>query len=201
MTGKYFESSTKKERKKLAKSWKEKEETTTKLKDYLTKSIIFIIVVFVIGGLVFVFTRKPAPKPQIGQVLSEQSRDHIAQGSKQHPPYSSNPPTSGSHWPQPAKCQIYIDEIADEAAIHSLEHGAVWVSYKNKNDKNIVAKLADLVKGNSNKVLLSPRSKNDSAIAVVSWNRLLKLDDFDSRKITDLINNYKNNSPEPFASC
>lgn len=192
---------TKKERKELARQLQAKEGASGKRKANLTKAIILIVALAIVGGIVFVFTREPAEKPEIGQVLAEQSRLHIPQGSTDHESYSSNPPTSGPHWPTPAECRVYTEEIPDEAAIHSLEHGAVWVSYKDKNDRELAVKLTKILEKNPNKVILSPRSKNDSAIAVVSWGRILELQEFDEQQITDFINLYKNAAPEPLASC
>ena len=191
----------KKERKDQAKQLRKSQEFSEKVKGNFTKIIIAALVVVVIGVFVFVFTRPAVEKKLVGEAVPEQGREHLAQGSTEHGPYSSNPPTSGPHWPHQAECKIYTQEVPDEAAIHSLEHGAVWISYKNKNDSALIKKLTDLVQKNSNKLLLSPRSKNDLSIAIASWGRLLKLEEFDEQQINDFIKANKNNSPEPFASC
>ena len=201
MAGQVPTNLTKKERKDQAKQLRKSQEFSEKVKGNFTKIIIAALVIAAIGAFVFVFTRPAIEKKLVGEAVPEQGREHIAQGSTEHGPYSSNPPTSGPHWPQQAECKIYTQEIADEAAIHSLEHGAAWISYKNKTDSALIKKLTDLVQKNSNKLLLSPRSKNDSSIAIASWGRLLKLEEFDEQQINDFIKANKNNSPEPFAAC
>ena len=65
----------------------------------------------------------------------------------------------------------------------------------------LINKLTNLIQGESGKLILSLRSKNDSAIAVASWGRLMKLEEFDGGKISEFISANKNQSPEPFASC
>ena len=191
----------KKDRKEQTKKLRETRESSEKLKGNITKIAIVIVVLAVIGAFVFVFTRPAPERKRVGEAIPEQGREHLTQGSTQHPPYNSNPPTSGPHWPQQAECKIYTQEVPDEAAIHSLEHGAIWISYKDKNDKKLLAELTSLVKKNSSKILLSPRSKNDLAIAIASWGRLLKLEEFDEQQTNDFIKANINNSPEPFAAC
>lgn len=191
---------TKKERKDYSKKLLEQLGSSGKMKGYLTKLAIFIIAIIIIGGIAFVFTRPTKEKPQVGEAIAEQGASHIGQGSD-HPPYNSNPPTSGPHWASPAECKIYTKEIPDESVLHSLEHGAVWVTYKDKDNKELISKLTDLIKGESGKLILSPRSKNDSAIAVASWGKLMKLEEFDGEQISEFISANKNQSPEPFASC
>ncbi len=192
---------TSKEIKEQTKKLRETQESSEKLKGNITKIAIVIVVLAVVGAFVFVFTRPTPERKKIGEAISDQGREHITQGSTQHPSYNSNPPTSGPHWPQQAECKIYTQEVPDEAAIHSLEHGAVWISYKDKNDNKLVEKLTDFAKKNLNKLLLSPRSKNDSSLAVASWGRSLKLEEFDEQQINEFIKANKNNSPEPLASC
>jgi len=191
----------KKERKEQARKLRKSQESSEKVKGNIAKIVIAIVVIVAIGAIVFVFTRPTAEKKVIGKAIPEQGREHLTQGSTKHEPYNSNPPTSGPHWPQQAECKIYTQEVPDEAVIHSLEHGAVWISYKNKNDNKLVEKLTDFAKKNLNKLLLSPRSKNDSALAIASWGRLLKFEEFDEQQTNDFIKANKNNSPEPLAPC
>jgi len=201
MVKKKLQSFTKKERKGYLKDLRHDEESKGKAKSYLIKAVLVLVGVFIVGLIVYVFVAPstPGPKSILGEEIPEQGRNHISQGSTQHGPYNSNPPTSGPHWPQPAQCKIYTEEIADESVIHSLEHGAVWVTYKDNGE--LGDNLTALVENNSTKVILSPRSENDSAVAVVSWGRILKLEGFDEQQIDEFINVYRNSGPEPFAPC
>ncbi|NJK46019.1 MAG: DUF3105 domain-containing protein [Pleurocapsa sp. SU_196_0] len=44
--------------------------------------------------------------------------------------YDTNPPTGGIHNAAWQNCGIYDQQIALENAVHSLEHGAVWLTYQ-----------------------------------------------------------------------
>ena len=192
---------TKKERKEFLREYRSSQEKKGRLQSSLIKVIVVLVILSIVGGVAFLLSRPPAPEVQIGEKVEEQGRNHITQGASSKFSYNTNPPTSGPHWPQQAECKIYSEEIADESALHSLEHGAVWISYKDKKDKDLVSKLTEIVKASPGKVLLSPRSKNDSKIAVAAWTRLLKQESLDEKQIKDFIKNYRNQSPEPLAQC
>lgn len=138
-------------------------------------------------------------------------RNHIASGTAGSG-YNSNPPSSGPHWPSPAKNGIYDQALPDEQLIHNLEHGHVWIAYIRETEESSEAtegssgpkgisdedinKLKEIVKGDEWKIVMSPREKNDVSIALVAWGRVLKLDSFDEGKVKDFIRTYRNRGPE-----
>ncbi len=192
---------TKNQRKEYLKNLREKQDSSSKLAKQLPRMVLLLAIFLVLGFGLYLYLKPAAPKPKLGQTYAIASRTHIPEGSNTHPPYNSNPPSSGDHWPTPATCKVYTEEIPDEAALHSLEHGAVWISYKDKNDKDTIKRLTGLAAGGGGKILLIPRSKDDSKIAVGSWGRVMKLEKYDEQKIKDYIRYYRNASPEPTAGC
>jgi hypothetical protein len=133
----------------------------------------------------------------VGQEYSIISREHIKVG-QQHDAYNSNPPTSGPHYEQPANWGIYATELIDEQLIHNLEHGGIWISYKNIDDDTL-SKLKAIASSNPGSVILTPREKNDQPIVLASWGRLQSLESYDEAKILEFITHNKNKSPEPLA--
>lgn len=163
-------------------------------------------VVVLIGGVVVVSQIQQNPQDNEGQARTAKilpgvaefaslGAAHINPGSS-HPPYNSNPPTSGWHYPQPAAWGIYDNQLADETLIHNLEHGGIWISYRPDLPEDQKAKLKEIAGRYKSKVILEPRVQNDSPIALVAWQRLLKLDTVDEAKITQFISTYKNRGPE-----
>lgn len=136
-------------------------------------------------------------KERPGQAIAIQGVLHIEVGAS-HPPYNSNPPTSGWHYSNPADWGVHQQELPDEQVLHNLEHGGIWISYKDIDD-GTKTKLENLAKKYSSFVVLSPRSANDVKIALASWGRLDKLEVFDEARITNFIKRNKNKSPEPIA--
>lgn len=133
---------------------------------------------------------------EVGQTLEDQGREHI-QVSASHDSYNSNPPTSGPHYIQPAEWGIYESPLPDEQLVHNLEHGGLWISYKDIDTETKV-KLEAISKANGG-VILTPRSANDQKIAIASWRHLETMDSYDETKILEFIEANKNKSPEPEA--
>ncbi len=122
-------------------------------------------------------------------------RDHISQGASGSG-YNSNPPSSGPHWGAAAKNGVYETPLADEQLIHNLEHGHVWIAYRPDVSDDVKNKLGEIVVKDDWKVVLAPRDKNDLAIALVAWGRVLEMDEPDYGKIEDFIKVYRNRGPE-----
>lgn len=151
---------------------------------------VAVIAAALVSWAVWASTR---PKP--GIAVADQGREHIPAG-RPHPAYNSNPPTSGWHYPAPAPWGFYPNEIPDEVLVHNLEHGGIWISYKNPDDTEVVDKLTALVRQFPKKVIVTLRKKNDSRIAVAAWARLLKLEQYDEKQIRDFIRAFRNKGPE-----
>src|SRR3990167_5916853 len=163
----------------------------------LRKAIIWIIVLAVIAGGVYglVFLQKKTNQNKPGVEYPDQGQDHIAPGAP-HDQYNSNPPTSGPHYAEAAAWGIYDKELPDEQLIHNLEHGGIWISYKDPNNTQLISELKDIVDDYSIKVIMTPRPQNDSPIVVAAWRRLLKLDSFDEKQIKSFIKAFINKGPE-----
>lgn len=161
----------------------------------IKKYIFLTVAATVIFFIIFLIFKGTAEYEELGEKIPIIGADHIPAGT-QHKQYNSNPPTSGPHTAADADWGIYQEEISDEAAVHNLEHGGIWITYQNKDDQELKNKLETLVGQYKTKILLSPRAKNDSPVALVAWGRLLKLQNFDEAKIQKFIKQYKNKGPE-----
>jgi hypothetical protein len=111
----------------------------------------------------------------------------------------------GRHNPVWADCTgtVYTRPLANENAVHSLEHGAVWVTYRPGLAASGVAALAALVRGHDY-TLMSPYPGLDTAVSVQSWGYQLRTEDPADPRITRFISTYRQNpstTPEPGASC
>jgi len=125
-------------------------------------------------------------------------QSHIRQGEPGG--YNSNPPTSGGHFGSPRPWGVFGQPIADESAVHNIEHGGIWITYDPELDAASVRQLRDIAAQYPNAVLMSPRPENDSQISIVSWGRMMNLDEVNTAAIDRYVRTYVNNSPEQFAS-
>lgn len=156
--------------------------------------LVFLAVV-VAGSYGAVVFSKKAQERKPGVEVPDQGALHIGIG-QEHEPYNSNPPTSGPHYAEPAKWGIYDHELPDEQLVHNLEHGGIWISYRDSDNTDLIHELKDIADDYSLKVILTPRPQNDSLIAVAAWGRLLKLESFDRKQIIDFIKAFINKGPE-----
>ncbi|MDQ3018750.1 MAG: DUF3105 domain-containing protein, partial [bacterium] len=118
---------------------------------------------------------------QVGQSYENQGSKHIDIDTPRATA-NSNPPTSGDHLATPADWGVYQNELPDVQLIHNLEHGGIWISYKDI-DAETKAKIEAIGKANPGSVIVTPRAANDSKIAITSWTRLEKMDSYDEAKI------------------
>jgi len=122
--------------------------------------------------------------------------------------YAESPPVGGPHAPPPdwADCTgtVYDVDIRHENAVHSLEHGAVWITYDpDEVSGEDIDTLADLVEGEPGR-MLSPYVGLDSPISIQSWGHQLKVDSATDERLEQFADFLTLNSeftPEPGASC
>ena len=124
---------------------------------------------------------------------------HIQPGNEPEV-YTSNPPTSGPHYGQTAKAGFRTEEIPDQNILHNLEHGDIWISYKPSVSKEAVEELKKFAGG---KVIITPRSSNDTDIALAAWGRLDifnlpngRVEEAIKERISDFILRHKLKGPE-----
>jgi hypothetical protein len=128
----------------------------------------------------------------------ELERSHVA-GPVDYP---QTPPNSGNHNQTPQQCDVYPSPIAPEHAIHSLEHGAVWITYNDDVPADQVEELASKVEGDPYG-LMSPLPEQSSPINLSAWGRRLSVDSADDPRIDDFIEGYRSGpqTPERGAAC
>lgn len=152
------------------------------------------------AAVIAFFVWSAATRPKVGETVPELSNvPHIASVSSPHTPYNSNPPTSGQHVAFTAPWGFHTETVDDEVLVHNLEHGGIWISYKDPNDTEAIDQLRALLPQLPRKTIVTPRPKNDSRIAVVSWGHILKLDHVDATLIRQFAEANYNKAPEPQA--
>ncbi|MEV0153222.1 DUF3105 domain-containing protein [Micromonospora sp. NPDC050686] len=118
--------------------------------------------------------------------------------------YTITPPVAGAHNPAWQNCMgdVYDAPIANEHAVHSLEHGAVWITYRPDLPADQVATLKAKVEGKE-KLFMSPYEGLDKPIALQAWGYQLKVDKADDKRIDEFIKTLRVNASieGPTALC
>ena len=125
-------------------------------------------------------------------------RDH----SEAPQTYPQTPPVGGVHSSVWQNCGIYDQPIQNEHAVHSLEHGAVWITYQPDLPQATVDQLRNLVRGHDH-VLLSPYPNLPKPVVASAWGLQLPLDDAADPRLSLFISRYESGpqTPEPGAVC
>lgn len=115
-------------------------------------------------------------------------------------PADPNPPVGGQHDPtwQNANGDVYLAPLRNEHAVHSLEHGAVWVTYPPDADPAVVAGLRAKVEGQPYR-MMSPLPGQTNAVTLTAWGHQLRLETADDPRIDAFIIAYAQGpqAPEP----
>jgi hypothetical protein len=162
-----------------------------------------IAAVFIAGfaALVIVDARQKAASRPPGEV---QTYD-VGPGGDHQPgeiDYAQTPPAGGAHNEVWQNCGFYGEPIADENAVHSLEHGAVWITYTPDIPQDEIERIRDLSEGNDF-VLVSPYPGQDSPIVATAWGKQLTLESAEDSDLERFVNAYSQGpqTPEPGATC
>jgi hypothetical protein len=116
--------------------------------------------------------------------------------------YAENPPVGGPHNAVWQNCGYYDAPIAEENAVHSLEHGAVWITYRPDLPQDQIDELRELADGQTY-VLVSPRSDLPAPVVASAWNRQLQLPSANDEKLDQFVRRFRRSSeaPEPRGIC
>jgi hypothetical protein len=117
--------------------------------------------------------------------------------------YPQSPPVGGPHNGQWENCGVYTQEIPKEHAVHSMEHGAVWVTYDPaKVTGDALKELTEKVEGEAYG-LLSPFPGLKTPVSLQAWGRQLFVDSVDDGDVDEFLDTYLQGpqTPEPGALC
>ena len=112
------------------------------------------------------------------------------------------PPTFGAHYPKWQNCGIYDKPVALGNALHSMEHGAVWLTYSPSLSTPQITDLQALVRGHGY-VLMSPYEKQTVPVAMTAWGVQLVINSLPDDRIAKFIAYYEQGpqNSEPGAPC
>src|SRR5205085_10404816 len=118
--------------------------------------------------------------------------------------YRIDPPVAGPHNPVFANCKFYDGQIPNENAVHSLEHGSVWITYEPGTDQDTLDTIQAIVDSDpSQHILASEYPDQDSPIVLTAWDRQLKVDSIDDPRVGQFVSTYllADTAPEPGGAC
>ncbi len=161
----------------------------------LTLTVVFIAIVIVQG-----ITNAP-PTLNLSDIADKsvafaiQGQDHIDDGA-QHPAYNSNPPTSGWHYRADSPLGVFTTPVVDETMVHNLEHGHIWLSYRDADDQEALNILREVQRAYPQHVIITYRPQNDTRVAAAAWGRLLTEEEPNKEELLAFALRYRARAPE-----
>lgn len=156
---------------------------------------VAVVVALIVGAVGYAI----ATRPSLSAVVEYDGpgQDHVTEAVE----YEQDPPAGGDHNQAWWDCGTYTDPIPAYHAVHSLEHGAVWLTYQpdipNQQREQLV-ELAD-----QEFMLLSPNKTQTSPVVATAWGHQLSVETADDERIPLFITEFRQGpqTPEPGAAC
>lgn len=116
--------------------------------------------------------------------------------------YAQVPPVGGEHNQVLQNCGYYPAPVANENAVHSLEHGAVWITYQQDlpvEQVNMIREKAE----NQTYVLASPYPDLPVPVVASAWGTQLQLESANDEALDAFLSAYRQGPQtlEPGAPC
>lgn len=156
---------------------------------------VALVVLLIVGAVGYAIATRPSLSAVVE--FEDQGRDHVAEAVE----YDQDPPTGGDHNQAWWNCGIYDEPIPPHHAVHSLEHGAVWLTYQpdiGDEQRQQLVELAD-----QEFMLLSPNETQDDPVVATAWGRQLSVETADDERLPLFISEFRQGpqTPEPGAAC
>jgi hypothetical protein len=144
-----------------------------------------------------------ADGPCMRQTFAPQGRQHVqklAKGFK----YSTNPPTSGPHYPVPAVWNLYTQPVPEIRLVHNLEHGGIIVQYGDKVPQPQVQDITQWYQSDpqgGDGLIVAPLPELGSKVALTAWTHLMTCPRFDQGAFDRFRDDYRGpggDAPEKF---
>jgi hypothetical protein len=136
------------------------------------------------------------------QYVGAQHRDGPIDYSAEPEYQGEVPPAGGVHNNSQQQCGYYDKPVPWSLAVHTLEHGAIWITYRPDLPADQIEKLREMA--SEREMLVSPEPNLPAPIVATAWNHQITVDSADSEQLKRFIRFYKDNpevAPEAAAGC
>lgn len=117
--------------------------------------------------------------------------------------YPQTPPVGGNHSKYWLRCDVYAEPVPEENAVHSLEHGAVWITYVPDLAADDVTALKNLHALEPGYVIVSPFPGIPSRVVASAWGHQLRADTVGDPRLAAFVKEYAGGGQggEPGVPC
>jgi hypothetical protein len=135
---------------------------------------------------------RPSP-PEGVESLEDLTRGHT------HDPifYQRTLPVGGTHHPAWQPCGFYDKPVYDEKAVHSMEHGAVWITY---HPDLLPSEQVEILREQAlhhADVIVSPYPDLPAPVVASAWGEQLRLDGANDPRLEQFVHAFEQGSQAP----
>lgn len=140
------------------------------------------------------------PANGIGTPVPDEGNTHVDDGTAIT--YKVYPPSSGTHYNETAPYGFSDVQLKEGNFVHSLEHGAIVLYYKQSVSADVKEKLKSLMntlpagKYGKVKLVVTPYENMTTPLAIAAWDRLLLMNEFNADEIQTFYTTYVDKGPE-----
>ena len=138
---------------------------------------------------------RPLPEdPPEGIEVYPATTNKLSEGTIE---YDRSPPTNGEHDPLWQNCGAYEKPIKDRHAVHSMDHGVVWITHRPNLPAAEVEELRSY--GDENYVIVSPYPGQDVPVTATSWRVQLELDGAEDPRLRQFVDGFRRSEIAPLS--
>ena len=165
---------------------------------WIAYGVVGAFVVLIVAVMLNTPADVPEGIPEGTELVVVNDRNHVAGPIA----YDRAVPAGGNHNEVPLRCGIYDQPVPVENVVHSLEHGAVWITYRPEIGSGAVNTLENASR-TRDKTVLSPVPDQTAPVMVTAWGWQLQLQDVGDVKLRQFIQQFEGapTAPEPATSC
>ena len=182
-----------------------KDERRRKILVFGSGAVLVTVVLATVGVVVF---GSPQAEPDAGAtpVGTIQGMESFAELGREHVlstvAFPELPPVSGDHSEDLTNCGVYMQPVDTWRAVHSLEHGAVWVTYQTELPASELDTLTSNAAANAYEIL-SPYPDLPAPTIATAWGKRLQVESAADPRLSEFLSTYLQGpqTPEPGAPC
>ena len=130
-----------------------------------------VIVLLLLGS----FGKGAGQLPASTKTFAENNHQHVTGTVR----YDRTPPAGGAHSATWLNCGVYDQRVPNANAVHSLEHGSIWITYRPTLSLNAINQLQQFVEshydGTQRYLVLSPYPGLPAPVVASAWGAQLRL--------------------------
>ena len=133
------------------------------------------------------------PDAGVVRTFEVASRKHLTGGFR----YDQTPPVGGDHSSAWQECGYYERAISPERGVHSMEHGAVWITFRSGLGRDDMSRLRRLAESRDHVLVSRWNGELPAPLVASAWGRQVILRSAAARELQEFVDMYAGGSQAP----